>query len=314
MGNECLPFETQPGGWEQYFWMLPAHYQRLYSDTELSLLLHQHCTSSGREECLEVICQPDTASGILKLEPLTWDSKHFGVRMWVLHVHCPSQMRADVVLSGLHRLFERMSEEIDYVVCQVVTQAIEVFNALMMFGFVLKDQKMAMGRRVNREHANTSRVLFHSRPYHAKDYSAIMQLVSCASFPSRFSREPNLDAGRVKEMYQEWLDGLIGASDPDRVIAIVEQSGGVVAFAAAGVVMQPWMMPRHRIMTRALAVCAPGHAGAGLAAGAGLLQQAAGKADYAEMIISLSNRVMQRGLSYLGMHLDYSQYVLSKWL
>lgn len=314
MGKAFMPFEMQRNELEQYFWMLPAYYQRLFTDAELALLLRHHWTAQGSETWLEVLHQPDGVPGILSLEPLPWDSQHFGARMWALHVHCPRHMRAEVVLAGLQRLFDRMSEAVDYVVCQVVTQAVDVFNALMMFGFVLKDQKVAMGKKLRKEHAGAARVLFQSRAYRSTDHDELMQLLPGANFPSRFSREPRLDGTQVNAMYQQWLEGLINAPEPDRAIVVVEHSGSVVAFAATSVVAQPWMLLPRRIMTRALAVCAPDHVGAGLAAGAGVLQEAAGKADYAEMVISLNNRVMQRGLSYLGMHQDYSQYVLSKWL
>lgn len=170
---------------------------------------------------------------VCAVQPLDWDSRHFGLPMARLTLAaspaCPPDrlpILARETINGTRGTSEtlHLSVEIDI-------DDYPCVNALLSLGANILDIKREY-RWTSLRDFNPPKFLSLIREYQPEDKRDVLQVLDAAHFESRFSRDPLLDPCKVRDLYRIWLEKLLDGDTQQRIALVMERNGRIQACGA----------------------------------------------------------------------------------
>lgn len=147
--------------------------------------------------------------GMLGLEPLSWDSQHFGMpmgRLWpasvMSHEGAQATMASQSLLSTA--LDECAQKGIQHLAARVDGENVPFVHALERQGFLLMDTLVTYLYRRAKDRVPEGRAIYRVRLFEDKDLEAIMDIARQGQYKGRFTQDPWVSQDRVMRMYEAW--------------------------------------------------------------------------------------------------------------
>lgn len=175
------------------------------------------------------------AIALISVEPLPWDSQHYGFPMARVRLFSSKNASANQLDDLLrYALCEFQSaKEYRHYTIEVDIDNYHCLNALTRSGFQIEDIKRTYFYTSGRLRKDIN-IRFSNgvRKYQNKDYARVMDIISITDFPSRFTRSESLCPIKSKDLKEVWFSNLLKKPDSDRLALVYEKAGKIEACSA----------------------------------------------------------------------------------
>lgn len=194
----------------------------------------RRCLAEGARG--RVLMADGRPGALVVLQPLSWDSEHFGVPMGRLYTAHVADIGWKDYRAFLAEALADMRSELNltHVSAEVDIDDYASVNALAGLGFEILDIKRTYCANRLREDIDFVRGSKRVREFRESDRPRVRELARGVRFQSRFTRDRWLDPEKAHELYCLWFERLMdGAGDSTRVV-VYERAGDVVACGGIG--------------------------------------------------------------------------------
>lgn len=172
---------------------------------------------------------------LLVLRRLDWDSDHFGLGMGRVTMLAVRNARLSPDLAAtLSALVAEAGDALQVRHWSAEADIDDYFclNLLTAVGFCVMDLKRTYCAYQLRLHIKRSGRLRSVEPYQNDDEAVVMRLLEQSHFITRFSRDDNLDQGRVASMYGMWFRQLLEMNGNGANVVVYRVNGVIRACGA----------------------------------------------------------------------------------
>lgn len=277
-------------------------HQRLFRHTLLSTLNSGGiCASINNESKLVAVCA---------IQPLEWDSMHFGIPMAKLVLAA----ERDCSATSLEQLLEATLSKITnpknlHISSEVDIDEYVVLNTLLRLGAEVVDVKREY-RWTSLRGIKVPKFLSSIREYRIEDKPQVMQLLDESLFESRFSRDSLLSRDKVTSLYRVWLERLLAGRGTDSLALVMERHGKIQACGTlAKLDMHDAGVP-VQIMSNGLYVASPNATGKYYSVIYALAEESLTKGISAQTCVSLNHHAATRVLEKMNVGTRSIRYAL----
>lgn len=170
------------------------------------------------------------------INPLSWDSQHFGLAMARLEVLAKEGADTGVITKLVSEavLEFRYSTGCQHFSIEVDIDNYPVMNACFAAGFEVLDYKRTyFTNRLNAKYRYDV-MATAIRPYHPNDKEAVLALFQASHFQTRFTRDVYLNQTRAQQLYVLWAEKLLAAYPETSNVLVYERNNKIEACGAIG--------------------------------------------------------------------------------
>lgn len=257
---------------------------------------------SGEEISAFVCLAGERVIALCVCSSLEWDSSYFEVPMARLEMWRLAGVDEKTVFALVEMAIQDATSRfgVKHIHARVGADDYELVNALMSSGFCLRDAQrvyVATGKRKNAP----KKEIYDPHPYCADMRPALLDLFSDVVFDSRYTRDKTLLEEKTKKMYMQWVSTLVGLSEFEREIYVLERNGGVVAAGAGRYVDLSKCGVHKKIMTDGIFASKKGFSGAYISITKAVVDVALDNGcSFVELKVSENNHPANRVLQSLG--------------
>lgn len=170
------------------------------------------------------------------INPLPWDSQHFGLPMARLEVLAKEGANTGAIMV---LVCEAVAEFKHSTGCQHFSIEVDVdnypvMNACFAAGFEVLDYKRTyFTNRLNAKYRYDV-MATAIRPYHPNDKEVILALFQATVFQTRFTRDIYLDQVKAQQLYVLWAEKLLAAYPETSNVLVYERNNKIEACGAIG--------------------------------------------------------------------------------
>lgn len=248
------------------------------------------------------------------VEPLAWDSAHFGLAMGRLGRLVVDPARAETAPALVDALLARSCDlGIEHLAARADAAELGLVQALEDRGFRLMDCLLTYAFDYHRDPRPAVRRLHAFREFRPEDTAALVDIAERMfdDYAGRFTRDPWLPREAARRFYVEWVRNACAGAMADRIV-VSERHGRAVGFLAWKVLARVLKAAGVRIVGHGISAALPEGSGSYPALIAVSLEWTAGEYDVAEFDTPLDNPVPQRVFQKFGFRPVRSKYTLHR--
>lgn len=248
------------------------------------------------------------------VEPLAWDSAHFGLAMGRLGRLVIDPARTETGAALLDALLERAHDlGLAHLAARADAAELRLVQALEDRGFRLMDCLLTYAYDYHRDPRPAVRRLHAFREFQPGDTAALVDIAEQMfdDYAGRFTRDPWLPREAARRFYVEWVRNACGGAMADRIV-VAERHGRVVGFLAWKIIARVLKTAGVRIVGHGISAALPEGSGSYPALIAVSLEWTASEYDVAEFDTPLDHPTPQRVFQKFGFRPVRSKYTLHR--
>lgn len=204
-----------------------GHYELDRSD-HLRLFRHELTEAIKSGGFFTSISHNQGTSGVCAIQPLAWDSKHFGLPMSKMTLAATPESNEACLFNLVNESlnFAKHKHQALHISCEIDIDDYLCVNTLLKCGAEIMDIKREY-RFPRQKKIRAPKFLSMVREYKPEDKNDIMNILRKSKFETRFSRDRYLDHEKTKQLYQIWIENLLDSNAEDRIALVMEKNGHV---------------------------------------------------------------------------------------